>query len=244
MSYNNGSSKLVKKNQTIVDDSDLNSDSDYSYKNSDKKRSKRKKSKKKATKNTKSKKKPKDKKIPKIKLTMIKKSIEGSEQTSMPDKSVTEIIDEEDKSRIDKTLTLSTKDTKILDSLNEKHTEAFEEKSFDRYAGSVSSVTNNSVNNDYVLLQKNNNSVCNSANSNLLKPLSFRLATACKSSASSITHQCNTKKQDYQVLLSPAVQLIPLLNYEPGKKYMRIEKPTLEPLKIKHDDGIKEGKPQ
>lgn len=221
-----------------MEDTDLTSDSDYSYKSSDKKRSKKKKSKKKAAKNVKSKKKPKDKKIPKIKLTMLKKSIEGS--VVLPGKPVT---DEENKSQIDdKTLTLSDNDAIILDSMNAKHTEAFEEKSFKRYVDSVSSVTNNCVNNDYVLLQKNNNSVCNSANSNLLKPLSFRLATACKSSASSITHQCSTKKQDYQVLLSPAVQLIPLLNYEPGKKYMRIEKPTLEPLKIKHDDGIKEGK--
>lgn len=203
------------------------SDSDYSY-SSDKRNSKKKKLKKKDTKRNKKAK--KNKKVPKSKV--IKEKNITQDTLKQPINSSDDNSQNDNEQNIIAVVPINFNTLKSIDI--KQHSEEYTgEKGFKRNEDSKSSVLNNCLDNDY-LLYKNNDSVYNNTNNNVLKSLQpTKLETSSNSALQIKTHNQSYVKT--VPLRSPSINIVPLLNYEPEQKFLHIEPPTNEEdLQINH----------
>lgn len=220
----------MKKNDRIVDAIELTSDSDYSY-SSERKSSKKKRSKKKESKrSTKSK---------KSKKTQKKKSRAKERVVALP---LVNLSDEDSDCNIEKIITISPINANTFNSMDiKRHSEDSQIEKCLKINDSESTVFSN-ISNDYLLFNKDD--LYTNTDANLLKPIPpIKLETSCNSTLTNLTHQYNTKHQQQTfvktapIILSPAVNIIPI---KPGRHYLTVDKPTLEPIR-KKDDNIIEG---
>lgn len=246
MSYNNGHSRLPKKQQKL-NEVDFTSDEDYncrsSYKNKRKKKTQKKK---RIKKNTKSRKKIKKPEIPKF--TAEKNENENEIEIEL---SSIEIINNENKIEPDKVITCPTYVNQNTNNINVLNTKRLSEESVveKRFKGDEdSNVTtfNNCSDHDYSLL-KNDNSFKNS-DINLSRVVLPTIPdTSCNLPSTSVSSnvQINVQKPKtipVPKLLCPTVNVVPLKIFQQfGQKYLAIEKPTLEPIQVKQNDKLFEG---
>jgi len=223
VSYNNGRSRLLKKNQSILEDIEFTSDSDYCD-SSEKKSAKKRKSKKRETKkNSKSKK----KKISKS----TEKKIVPLDQTIDQTSSTTISLKESDNS-IKKLITLSSIKSESFNSLNIN--KITEESRVNRYLNKTiqnSTVFNNTSNNDHLLSKK-----CDSVNNNAHSKLVIikhvppnNLEKPHNSSLTSLNTHVNTKyPSNYmsKVFMTPTLKIVDI-------KKSTQKFPTLEPIQMK-----------
>lgn len=266
VSYNNGRSRLLNKNQTILEDVEFTSDSDYNY-NSVKRKVKKKKKSKKSKKSTKSKKNTNKKKKKLIDQNDISITLDNGKSDSFIENVITSL------STNANNLNSSSINRYTEEPIVKKHFEGngnsdmFIEKisqhSINTNLNSISikrhmedpivkkhfksngdtepSVFNSQGNNsDNLLLFKKNDTVYNNSLS------SIKLEPFCKLSSTSGPPKYNEKIQAYStptVQFSPisTVNILPILKYENIKKYSTIEQPTLEPIRIEQKDDILEG---
>ncbi|XP_008183316.1 lysine-specific demethylase 4C [Acyrthosiphon pisum] len=222
VSYNNGRSRLLNKNQSILEDIEFTSDSDYCD-SSEKKSAKKRKTKKRETKkNSKSKKK-------KISKSTEKKNV-PLDQTIDQTSSTTISIKESD-NNIKKVITVSPIKSESFNSSNiNKITEEARVNKYLNKSIKNSTVLNNTSNNDR-LLSKKCDSVNNNAHSKvvIIKPLPpNNWEKPHNSSLTSLNTQVNTKyPPNYmsKVFMTPTLKLVDIKSTQ---KFS-----TLEPIQIK-----------
>jgi len=218
ISYNNGRSRLLNKNQSILEDIEFTSDSDYCD-SSEKKSAKKRKNKKRETKkNSKSKKKKIEKKI----VTLH----QNIDQTS----STTISLKESDNS-IKKGITISPIKSESINSSNiNKITEESRVNKYLNKSIKNSKKLRNTSNNDH-LLSKKCDSVNNNARSKVLiikqSPLN-NLEKPHNSSLTSLNSQVNTK---YPPNYMPKLFMTPTLKIVDIKSTRNFS--TLVPIQIK-----------
>lgn len=216
ISYNN--ERDLKKRRNILERVST-SDSDYSY-NSEKRNNKKKKSKKKDTK--KNKKNKKNKKVQKHKVAVEKNVTQHTfvkPLISSDDDSISE------GEKIIAVLPMNRNSLKPIN-IEQNSEESTGEKRFKRNEEPESSVFNNSLNNDCY----KNNAILYNKNNNVLK-----LDTAHNTTMKFDTNSIQSYIKSIPLMRTPSINLVPLLKYEPGQKFLPIEPSSKEePIQTNH----------
>lgn len=217
-------STILKRDPKVLGNLEFTSDSDYSY-SSERKKNRRKKSKKKnCTKMMKSKRTPSKKKPTKL----IK---ENKSTTIVPvvQPVIIGLAAKNKTKEVLKTILAKRRST----NLKLKAEESSKQKLFNCNNESMSSVINTKANDNIDLYENNSNNVYAKSP----KPLSPIIFETCTSSSNSLHYGLTKKLFDNTapILLDTSGDILPLLNFKPGQKYLHDEQPTLEPIHLNPD---------